>query len=139
MSSSSKLESLGSVFDVIIAEQTYETVISLDGPFGFGRKTNFLLLQAQHHHTIEGIEAGFNLVEILVAPLAQLYDERQHLVIFGIVDRNLVLCSSMPCRSMTSLSITLLILRCPPRAFPPRSSCESGCQTSRVLPRAARV
>ena len=48
-----------------------------------------LRLQKKENYAIEGIEAGFNLVEILVAPLAQLYYERQHLVIFGIVDRKL--------------------------------------------------
>ena len=49
-----------------------------------------LLLQTQHHGAVEGIEAGLYLVLLFVCPaVAQFHNEGQHLVILGVVEREL--------------------------------------------------
>ena len=49
-----------------------------------------LMLQAQQHHAIEGIETGLYLVLLLIGTtVAQFHDKREHLVVLCVVEREL--------------------------------------------------
>ena len=54
-----------------------------------GLGTYLALLQTQHHGTIESIETSLYLARFLATFVTQLHDERQHLILFCIIERKL--------------------------------------------------
>ena len=58
-------ELVGLVEMEITGEQTYECSDLVDGALGV--LTDFLALETQHQHAVEGIEAGFYLSGLILA------------------------------------------------------------------------
>ena len=82
-----EVQSLSLVLLVIVRQHAEECCNLVDGMFGIG--ADVLVLKPQHHHAIEGVEASLYLAQVLVSTVAKLDYERQHLVVFGSVERKL--------------------------------------------------
>ena len=80
-----KIQSLGFIFEIIVREHSDERGDFFDGMRRIG--SNRLPLQPKQHHTIERIQASFYLAYLLTAFVPQFHNERQNLIIFGIVER----------------------------------------------------